>query len=119
MDAPAVQFVPLDYRRTRQYSGYTGLPLREGEQWNGGYFPKGVLDPAAVQREFGRECFLRPVMSPGDAIIASNWIIHSSYRTPTMKKGRTSVEVRFIGSQLDIKPAPEKTLRSRIAAAFG
>jgi hypothetical protein len=35
-------------------------------------------------------------------IIASNWIIHGSYRTPDMTKGRTSAELRFIGSHLDV-----------------
>jgi hypothetical protein len=113
VDSPVVQFLPLDYHRTRRYSGYTGAPLREGEQWHLGYFPDGVFEPDTVAREFGPECLYHPVINPGDAIIASNWIIHGSYRTASMKKGRTSVEVRFIGSQLDVKPALD---RERTAA---
>jgi hypothetical protein len=64
--------------------------------------PAGIFDVNAVTGEFGSECFFHPVMRPGDVIIASNWIIHSSYRTPEMKKGRKSVEVRFIGDDIDI-----------------
>ena len=64
--------------------------------------PAGIFDVNAVTSEFGPERFFHPVMRPGDVIIASNWIIHSSYRTPEMKKGRKSVEVRFIGDDIDI-----------------
>jgi hypothetical protein len=34
-------------------------------------------------------------VKPGDVIVSSNWIIHGSYRSPEMKKGRTSAEVRY------------------------
>ena len=107
VESPAVQFLPIDYRRTRQYSGYTGALLREGERWNFGYFPDVVCDPDVVTKDFGPECLFHPVMNPGDAIIASNWIIHGSYRTPNMRKGRTNVEIRFIGSQLDLNPVAD------------
>jgi hypothetical protein len=43
-------------------------------------------------------------MRTGDLIVASNWLIHGSYRTPQMSQGRVSVELRFIGTDLDIAP---------------
>ena len=118
VDSPVVQLLPIDYQRTRRYSGFTGVPLREGEQWHLGYFPEHAFDPSIVADEFGPECFYRPIMKPGDAIISSNWIIHGSYRTPAMKKGRMSVEVRFIGSKTDVR-MPGMSFRARLAAAFG
>ena len=44
------------------------------------------------------------MLKAGDLIVASNWLIHGSYRTPDMHKGRTSIELRFIGTDLDIAP---------------
>jgi hypothetical protein len=102
IDAPALRLVPVDYKTTRHYAGFTGKPLRENERWNFGYFAPGALELEAVTKAFGERCFLRPAMQPGDVIIASNWIIHGSYRTPEMTKGRTSAELRFVGSQLDV-----------------
>jgi hypothetical protein len=107
-DAPSLQLVPLDYLRTRRYSGYTGSPLREGEGWQTGYFPYGIFDAEEVSKAFGDECLFRPVMHPGDIVVASNWIIHGSHRTEQMTKGRTSVEIRFIGDQMDVRPPPNE-----------
>jgi hypothetical protein len=104
VDSPCLQLVPLDYLQTRQYSGYTGSPLREGEDRHTGYFPQGIFDLAEVTRKLGGECLFRPVMHPGDLIVASNWLIHGSYRTEKMAKGRTSAEIRFVGEHLNVKP---------------
>jgi hypothetical protein len=121
VDSPALQLVPLSYLKTRQYSGYTGEPVRDGQKWYFGYFPEGVLDLDTVIKAFGENCFFRPVMHPGDVILASNWIIHGSYRTPSMKKGRTSVEVRFIGEAIDINQPVERTpsLFKKFSGLFG
>jgi hypothetical protein len=37
--APSVQLVPISYKETRAYAGYTGTQLRSDGQWNEGYFP--------------------------------------------------------------------------------
>jgi hypothetical protein len=111
IDAPGLQLLPVSHLTTRQYSGYTGTRLREGDEWNMGYFSLGIFDMDSIKRVFGQDAFLHPAMAPGDVVVSSNWIIHSSYATRNMTKGRTSVEVRFIGSKLD--PAPP-TFMSRV-----
>jgi hypothetical protein len=121
VDAPSVQFLPVDYRTTRGYAGYSETPSRIEEKWHLAYFRDGAFEPGEVTKAFGDECFIRPVMKPGDVIIASNWIIHGSYRTPQMTKGRTSVEVRFIGESIDIQAAPTQfqDLVSQVRGALG
>lgn len=103
VDAPSLQLVPLNARETRKYSGFTGLEQRSGEHVNSGYFREGVFALDKVRESFGEDCLFRPAMRPGDVIISSNWVIHGSYRTPEMKKGRTSAEVRFIGTRLNMR----------------
>jgi hypothetical protein len=100
--APSLQLLPLNYLETRRYSGFTGDLQRDGERCYFGHFAKDALDQTVLRREFGDNCFFRPPMNPGDVIVSSNWIIHGSYRTPQMKSGRTSVEIRFIGEKCDI-----------------
>src|SRR5262249_49222107 len=121
IDAPSVQFVPVDYLSTRSYSGYTGIPSRIEEKWHRAYFREDAFKLDAVTKAFGDECFLRPVMKPGDVIIASNWIIHGSYRTPQMTKGRTSIEVRFFGEKTDVQPAqtPFRKMVGQVRSSLG
>jgi len=119
VDSPTLQFVPLDYLKTRSYSGYVGKLLRDGEDFNLGYFAKGAFDIEAVTRSFGDNCFLRPVMNAGDLVVSSNWLIHGSYRTPAMTKGRTSVELRFIGTDLDIAPNLQSLTRRFVSTISG
>jgi hypothetical protein len=104
IDAPSLQVVPLDYISTRNYSGYTGCMLRIGEPFRFGYFANRALDPDVVTATFGEKAFLRPIMKAGDLVVASNWLIHGSYSTPDMTRGRTSIELRFIGTDLDVAP---------------
>ena len=118
VDAPALKLLPVDHRTTRAYSGFTGERMREGENWNEGYFPLGKFTPEAVTHAFGHDAFIHPVMNPGDAIVSSNWLIHSSHATPEMQDGRSSIEVRFIGSKLDpAKPRLWSRLKRRLASA--
>jgi len=35
-------------------------------------------------------------------VLLSNWIIHGTYQTNTMKLGRMNAEVRFMGENIDI-----------------
>jgi len=114
--APSLQVLPLDYRNTRAYSGYTGSILRPGEPFRFGYFANRVFDPDVVLAAFGEQAMLHPPMRAGDLIVSSNWIIHGSYRTPEMEEGRTSVELRFIGTDLDIAPHLPPLIK-RIASA--
>jgi hypothetical protein len=102
VDAPALQLVPVDYKTTRAYAGFRGRLRRKDDPWFFGYFTKDALDVDAVTKTFGENCFLRPVVTPGDVIVLSNWIIHGSYRTAKMRTGRTSAELRYIGSNLDV-----------------
>ena len=118
IDCPSMQLVPVDYLTTRVYSGFTGEPLIQGEQWNKGHFNREAFKIDRVSARFGSRCFLRPVLRPGDLIISSNWILHGSYRTPAMRKGRSSVEVRFIGDKLDPSPRPPSILE-RLGCALG
>jgi hypothetical protein len=102
VEAPCLQMVPLDYLSTRRYSGYRGYRLHANKDRHTGFFRDGIFHPENIESHFGLECFFRPIMQPGDAILASNWLIHGSHRTSEMKKGRTSVEVRFIGKKEDV-----------------
>jgi ectoine hydroxylase-related dioxygenase (phytanoyl-CoA dioxygenase family) len=99
-EAPCLQLVPVDYKRTREFSQFSFEKHREAEH-HFGHFPEDVLAMDRVVSEFGENCFLRPKMQPGDIIISSNWIIHGTYQTPQMTKGRTSIELRYIGERLD------------------
>jgi hypothetical protein len=82
IDTPSLQVVPLDYVRTRDYSGYTGRPLRKKEDFHLAYFSEGVFEAEAIRAAFGENCLLRPVLNAGDLIVSSNWLIHGSHRTP-------------------------------------
>jgi hypothetical protein len=104
IDSPSLQMVPLDYLTTRAYSRFTGRRLRDGEAYQQGFFTEHGLDVREVTRAFGPAALLHPIMRTGDLIVASNWLIHGSYRTPQMSQGRVSVELRFIGTDLDIAP---------------
>jgi len=103
VDAPSLQLVPLNARETKRYSGFTRWRKRRGELGNLGYFQPGVFDVAAVTEAFGDNCFFRPAMSPGDVIISSNWIVHGSYQTREMRRGRTSAEIRFFGKYTNVR----------------
>lgn len=92
-DCPTLQVVPVDYRQTRQYVGYEGRPLATDP-----------IDLNAVRDTFGPDCLLRPAMKIGDVVVASNWVIHGSYRGPAMTQGRVSIEVRFISRNIEIAP---------------
>jgi hypothetical protein len=121
VDAPCLQVLPLNYRDTRRYSGFSRKPIFERKDRiaeNSRFFPRDYLAPGAVENDFGQGCLFRPVMNPGDVIIASNWLVHGSYRTPVMTKGRSSMEVRFIGTCPDIAVKPDLADRHRIAAWF-
>jgi len=100
VDAPSLQLVPIGSQATRKFSGYNSTKFREAVCYYG-HFPKEALNIDAIVKAFGPNCFFHPIMRPGDVIVSSNWIIHGSYRTPQMRSGRTSVEVRFIGDQLE------------------
>ena len=113
VECPTMQLVPLDHLKTREYSGYTGTKLGEG-QWHKGFFSREALEIDRVVDTFGRNCFLRPILRPGDLIVSSNWILHGSYRTQDMKKGRTSVEVRFIGTNQTLDMPHRNALLSRL-----
>jgi hypothetical protein len=118
--APTLQLLPLDYLTTRRWSGFTGDPIcnkpganflgadsadrAEQKQWNFRYFRAWDGNERSILREFGEASLLRPVMTAGDLIIASNWVLHGSYRTPSMPNGRMSIELRFIGEQNDVYP---------------
>ena len=104
IDRPTLQLVPVDYMSTRHYTGYTGRLLRQSEEAKLGYFSREAFLLDHVEKSFGEDCFLRPTMRAGDVIIASNWILHGTYRTPAMREGRTSLEIRFIGTDLDVRP---------------
>jgi hypothetical protein len=118
MDAPCLQLLPVNYRETRRYVGFSRQPVHEYRDGTGNsrYFPAGTLAPDRVQQDFGEGCLFRPTMKPGDVIIASNWIVHGSYRTPNMRSGRSSMEVRFIGQAPDIAVRPDASDWPRIAA---
>jgi len=85
----------------RQYFyRFTGHPLRPGERLNFHYFP---LDcPSPSKHRFGRGCLLHPRINAGDVMLLWNWIIHGTYPTGPMKRGRMNAELRFIGECIDI-----------------
>jgi hypothetical protein len=95
VDAPTIQFWPLDYRTSRKLSGFRLLPYRQRRPGISPHFPVAEL-------AINPQAMVRPVMAPGDVAILSNWIIHGSYRTPAMTRGRTNIELRYIGPSLNI-----------------
>jgi hypothetical protein len=119
IDSPSLQVVPLDYVSTRIYAGFTGRRLRNGEEFQLGFFSEHGLEPDQVAAAFGATAFLRPTMRAGDFVVASNWLIHGSYRTPEMTKGRTSVELRFIGTDLDVAPRLSPLIKRLAYAVVG
>ncbi len=119
--APGIQLLPIDYRATRGYCGFSKRPVfeeRDGGLGNSRYFPWEEVSVDTLEHDFGRGCLIRPMMKPGDVVIASNWIIHGSYRTPDMTKGRGSIELRFVGTCPDIAVRPDRSDRYRIVAWF-
>jgi hypothetical protein len=83
---------------------FTGHPLRPETQFNFHYFPEGCPSLDAVIQAFGPDAMLRPKINAGDVVLLSNWIIHGTYRTDMMKRGRMNAELRFIGDAIDIMP---------------
>jgi hypothetical protein len=102
VDAPSLQLIPLNYRATRAYTGFTPKQKRAEDAYHFGHFTKDVLAIGNVTKGLGNRCFFHPVMQPGDVIVSSNWIIHGTYRTEKMRKGRTSAELRYIGTKLNV-----------------
>lgn len=122
-DAPSLQLVPLNYRKTRAWSQFIGHQHRQDEPFFFGYFRKDLPNPDTSIASFGEDCFFRPIMNPGDVIVSSNWVLHGSYRTPQMKRGRSSAELRFVGSNLDLDetipwPTKQPAIVSRLRAIF-
>jgi hypothetical protein len=105
VEAPGLQLLPLAYKETRAYSGYTGAIHRDGQRWNRGYFRSDYFDADDIVSDFGENALLRPVMKPGDLIVSSNWVIHGTYRTAQMRNGRTNMEARLIGDDIDVSAA--------------
>ncbi len=120
MEAPGLQLLPIDYRATRRYAGFSRAPVypyRDGVE-NSRYFPGDVLTVDRIRRDFGADALLRPAMKPGDVIVSSNWIVHGSHQTADMAKGRASMELRFIGTCPDIAVKPDGLDSYRVAAWF-
>jgi|SRR5262245_47862875 len=97
VDRPTILLVPVDRHRTRAHVGFTGERLRQGGDWYLDWFDLDTMTVDRVRDAFGDDCFLHPVMARGDVVIASSWIIHGSWWTKAMTRGRKSVEVRYIG----------------------
>jgi hypothetical protein len=118
-EAPGIQLLPIDYRQTRRYSGFSRSPIFADKGFdNARHFPHDSVGVDALEADFGSGCLFHPVVKPGDVVVASNWIIHGSYRTSAMAKGRSSMELRFIGTCPDIAVKPDAADRTRIAAWF-
>jgi Phytanoyl-CoA dioxygenase (PhyH) len=120
VEAPGLQLLPIDYRQTRRYAGFSRKPVypRREDFENSRHFPTDSLNVDDVERDFGPGCLFRPAMNPGDVILSSNWVVHGSYRTAEMSKGRASIELRFIGTCPDIAVKPDASDAPRIAAWF-
>jgi len=101
-DIAGIQFLPVDYRATRMFCRFTGHPQRSPEEFNFHYFPADCLNPERIDATFGDGCLFQPRINAGDVILLSNWIVHGTYRTNAMKRGRMNVELRFIGECIDI-----------------
>lgn len=103
VDAPSLQLIPVDLHRTREFVGFTGEEHRPGESMRLGHFkPQDeIFTEEKIRHTFGSDSFFRPAMNPGDVIVSSNWVLHASYQTPSMTKGRTSVELRFSNGEID------------------
>jgi len=119
-ESPGLQLLPINYRDTRRYAGFSRQPAYEyrDDTDNSRHFPAEALTLARLRRDFGEDCLFHPALDPGDVIVSSNWIVHGSYRTPEMAKGRSSMELRFIGTCPDIAVKPNASDAPRIAAWF-
>jgi hypothetical protein len=101
--APSMQLLPRNYLQTRAFVGFTPEVQRAGEEMLLGHFLPDRFQDETIKAAFGQNCWCRPVMKVGDLIISSNWILHGSYRTPEMKEGRMSLELRYRGDKIDIR----------------
>lgn len=120
VEAPGLQLLPIDYRATRRYAGFSRAavhPYRDGVE-NSRNFPGDALTIDRIRRDFGADALLRPAMKPGDVIVSSNWVVHGSHQTAEMAKGRASMELRFIGTCPDIAVKPDASDAYRIKAWF-
>lgn len=120
IDAPGLQLLPIDYRTTRRYIGFSRNPIYQYREQteNSRYFPADAFHLHRIREDFGVDCLFRPEMKPGDVAIASNWIIHGSHENAAMTKNRASMELRFIGTCPDIAVRPNSLDRYRMAAWF-
>jgi len=117
-DVAGIQFLPIDYRTTRIFCGFTGHQLRPETEFNFHYFPEGCPNLQAVERSFGPGCLIRPKINAGDVVLLSNWIVHGTYRTSTMKAGRMNAELRFIGEHIDIAAPKSGEIGARARPRF-
>lgn len=118
VEAPGLQLLPVDYRETRRYSRFSRQPIYSSKPtaMNGCHFPEPNFKVKDLEADFGTGCLFRPHMKPGDVVVASNWIVHGSYRTDAMANGRTSMELRYIGTCPDIAVRPDRVDRYWIGA---
>lgn len=87
-----------------------GLELVRGERL--GLLTPDELNSESVARRFAADAFWRPAMAPGDTLLFEGDVLHRTYVDPTMRSGRSSVELRFFnGDRL-----PERLAGDRCAA---
>lgn len=55
-----------------------------------------MIDPELVFASFGRDALWHPHFELGDAMLFSGATAHRTYATPTMNRGRMSIELRLI-----------------------
>jgi len=70
----------------------------------------GVLGLAALHDETLRcthpaDCFIRPVLDAGDALFFAGGVAHRTHATPSMRRARTSLELRWFGNAVSPRQA--------------
>jgi hypothetical protein len=112
-DIAGIQFLPIDYRATRLFCGFTGDRLRPETEFNFHYFPEGCPSLDVIEQTFGPRCLLRPTVNAGDLVLLSNWIVHGTYKTEAMKAGRMNAEIRYMGEHIDVAEPQSGKLPAR------
>jgi hypothetical protein len=72
------------------------------------------LTPDRISEAYRAECFERPSLQPGDALLLRGDTLHRTHVTPQMTRDRTSIELRFFA-----QPLPERLRADRFVAVRG
>jgi hypothetical protein len=101
--APGLEFLLTPANTIREYAKYDpSIPYEP--KGPGGISPRmdyAIFEPAIIEKHFGTNRFVVPVMEAGDVVIFSNWCTHRTAVSPDMTDTRISIEWRVFCESFD------------------